>query len=72
MPARSDDPFGRRHALDRLIEVAVERVAAVGRDHHIERGGHPLHRCGLDERAGGVVRHVEGPGEHRGDLAVAR
>ncbi len=35
-PAVGHHPLGRGHALDRLVEVAVEGVAAVGGEHHVE------------------------------------
>ena len=36
MPPVAHDALGCRHALDRLVEVAVERVAAVGRHDEVE------------------------------------
>ena len=42
-PAVRHHPLGRGHPLDRLIEVAVERVAAVGGEHHVEAA---VDRCG--------------------------
>ena len=60
-----DDALGRGHALHRLIEVAIERVAAVGRHDDAEPARHSTHRCPLHERARRAVVV-----EHRGHPTV--
>ena len=65
-PAVAHDPLGRRHALDRLVEVAVERVPAVGRDHEVEGRADLAHRRRLHVGAGGVVAVGQRAGEDGG------
>ena len=43
-----DDASGGTHAFDTLIKVPVERMAAIRRDHHVERFGSWCHRLYLD------------------------
>ena len=56
--ARAHDLRGGRHALDRLVEVLVEREAGVGRQHDVERARHRAHR-GLPHDGAGRLVHRE-------------
>jgi hypothetical protein len=40
------DLVGRRHPLDRLVQVLVERIARAGGEHDVEPAVHRLH-CDL-------------------------
>ena len=51
-----DDAGGGTHAFDTLIEVPVERIAAIRRDNHVERPGGWCHRLGLDIAAALAMR----------------
>ncbi len=68
-PAVAHDALGRGHALDRLVQIAVQRVAAIGRDHDVEGGIHVLGGRGAGPGAGGIVGHLERSGEDGRDLA---
>ena len=66
-----DDLVGRAQALDRLVEVEVERVAGIRRDDDVEGAGDGDHGRALDEGAAGVVGPVEIAGEDAGHGLVA-
>ena len=68
VPATAPDTLGRRHALHGLIEVAVERVPAVGAQHDVEPVAHDCTDVCLDERARRGVAGRERAGEDRGEL----
>ena len=69
--AVGDHPLGGGHALDRLVEVAVEGMAAVGGQHHLEPAVHRLGDGVGRGRAGGEVAVGQGAGEHPGEAAAA-
>ena len=58
-PARLDDLGRRGHALDRLVEVLVERIAGVAGHDDVEGLGHGLHREPSCRLAGGGVHRAE-------------
>ena len=60
--------LGRRgHPLDRLVEVLVERIPAVGGDHEVEWRGDRPHGVDPGRRAGVRVHRQDRPGERPGD-----
>ena len=65
--ARSDDLGGGRHALDRLVEVLVEGIAAVGRHDDVEGAIDRLHRLAPRLCAGGRVHGQDLAAECPGD-----
>ena len=72
-----DDPIGfhdlgrGRHPLDGLIQVLVEWVATVGRDHDVERLCECLHRRLLDDGTDGLMDGEQFTRLHMRDAAVA-
>ena len=60
-----------RHPLDALVEVLIERVAAVGRHDDIERRVERLHGGSLDVRRHPLVNGEDLAGAGTGDPAVA-
>src|SRR5439155_5452122 len=56
------------HPFDALVEVQVERVAAIGRHDDFKRGFHLLHRGPADIFAARFVRLEQVAGKHPGDL----
>ena len=69
--ARGHHPLGRGHAFDRLIEVAVEGMAPVGGEHHVEAALHRLGDGTGGELAGGHVAVRQPAGEDPGEASVA-
>jgi hypothetical protein len=66
-----DDRGRRGHALDRLVEVLVERVAGVARDHDVEGLGHRAHGRGARRGARGRVHGPQLARERRDDALLA-
>ena len=58
------------HALDTLIQVEIQRVAAVRRDDDVERLLNTLHGRVFDKRAAALVRLDDVAGEHIRDVAL--
>ena len=67
-PARLDDARRGAHALDALIQIQVERIAAVGGDNDVERGVAFLHGRLAHELAAGFMRRDQVAGKDAGDL----
>ena len=53
--AALDDLCRRRHPFDSLIEVLIERISRVRRQHEIEGRGDLPHGCSFGVGAGGAV-----------------
>ena len=62
-------PLRRGHPLHGLVEVAVQRIAGVGGQDHVETSRHSLDGRVLDEVARGAMTVGERAGEHRCQLA---
>ena len=65
-----DDARAGAHALHALVKIHVERIAAVRRDHDVERRADFLHRRFADELDAGVVRLEQVAREDAGDLPL--
>ena len=70
VPPGLDDLRRRRHPLDRLIEILIERVPGVARQDDVERRGDFAHRRLLGIRARSPVLGQQLAGEHRRDLLL--
>ena len=68
--ARLEDARAGAHALDALIQVLIERIAAVGGDDDVKGRVELLHRRLPDEFAAGLVGREQVAGEDAGDLPL--
>jgi hypothetical protein len=64
------DLIGRRHPLDRLVQVLVERIARAGGEHDIEPAVHRLHGDVLGERGRRLVHREQVTAEGLDDRLV--
>lgn len=64
-----EDSGAGAHPFNALIEIEVERVAAVGGEDDVEGGGNGLHGGLLDELAAFLMRLDEVAGEDGGDFS---
>ena len=65
-----DDAGGGTHAFHTLVKVPVERIAAICRDHHVERFGSWCHCLGLDIAAALAMSLAQVTGVDSGNTPV--